>query len=486
MARYVIDEAALTPERARLIEQSLRERMPYLRSFACRFTPPGTRVVRSVFVPVDRRAEFEREVERGHVHVVRDAPVRGANDPDDPKFPGQWALHNPGGFDVGSVTAVAGMDIGAPCGWQFLADHPSAATLPRYALVVDTGVAQVPDLDGVFGPITGLPGSGPHGVDLIDDDLEPLLAADAPDAGTAGNFLARSHGTMTAGIIAARTNNAAGIAGAVGPDGATPLRLVSARALAATSTGQVTGSTADVLCALHYGAVLAASLRQQGLGRLVAVNLSLTSVEAGANPATRARFEEAFAALAAEEVLVLAATGNADNTVTGECDHGPQYPSTSHAPNVLAVGGANADGHPLYCRDVAVAPLAAPATLVDAPTVIPSGDPGTYRCQGTSCAAPLATAAALMVAAARPAIGAADLKHLLVSTALPVPAFSGVPSASLVNVCRALNAPEAAALRPPHLVWEGPTRPLPDPPGAHTGAGGLVPPRNPEPPPEVR
>lgn len=483
-ARYVIEEPLLSPERLEVVGRTLRERIPNLRTRTCSFTPVGTRVLRTIIVPREQRALFEREARRVGIRAVPDGLARGTTDPNDPMYPGQWALHNAGGFDVGSVTAVAGMDIGAPCGWQFLVDHP-AATLPRYALVIDTSIARVPDLDGVFGPVTGVAGGGPHGVDLISDDVEPLVAADNPDAGSGGDFLARSHGTMTAGIIAARTNNTEGIAGAVGPDGTPLLRLVAARALRATSDVEVAGDSSDIICALHYGAVLARSLRENGQGRLVAVNLSLVDVAAGANPSLRARYNDAFAALAAEQVLVVAATGNSDNAETGECNNGPQFPSTSSAPNVLAVSGANADGHPLFCRDVAIAPVAAPATLVDAPTVAPSGTIATRGCRGTSCAAPLATAVALMVATARPAITAADLRQLLISSAVPVPAFLGVPSARIVNVCNALNAPQIPPITRPPPVWERPPR---VPPVERPGGPALpdvIPPRNPEPPPQI-
>ena len=430
---------APTPAGEQRLENLLRGRLRFARSDACPFTPPGTSTLRSITLPGAELPTLRRALDQESIPLLSDSLVRGTQDPNDPEFPAQWGLRNRGGDAVGSTLAVAGIDVGAPCAWQYLQDHPPGSGLPLYALVIDVGAAEVADLQGVFATLTGPPGGGPHGVDLIDHDREPLIPALAPPVGLGALTLAQSHGTMTAGILAARTHNALGIAGALGPASAPRFGLVAARVLRVDAAAQVVGKSADTVCALRYGAVLAAWLRQRHLGRLVAVNLSLTDAHAPAG--LRALYEEAFAALAAEEVLVLAATGNTDPGDPTRCVRGPQYPSTSAAPNVLAVGGVDPAGGPVYCRGAGQVAVAAPAFAIRATTAIAAGAGATHACQGTSCAAPLATAVALLVAAARPALGAAALRSLLIRTALPVAALDGAVSAGVVNACRAVHSP---------------------------------------------
>lgn len=478
--RLFVRELTPPSQRQRVLDAVFRERLGFALSRVCPFNPPGTSYLRSITVPAGRRRALELELEREHLQALPDSLARGSQDPDDPEFPAQWGLRNPGGVETGAVTSVEGIDIGAPCAWQYLQDHPPTSTLPLYALVIDGGVAEITELQTAFAPLSGPPGGGPHGVDFIGHDLEPLIHALDPDAGISENTLALSHGTMSAGIIAAQANNTLGIAGAVGPERTPPFRLVSARVLRVNTQNKLVGTGADTVCALRYGAVLAAWLREGHRGRLVAVNLSLTDPNASEH--LRTLYTEAFAALEAEQVLVLAATGNTDPDDLTRCDGGPQFPSTSAAPNVLAVGGANSAGGPVYCRGAAQVPVAAPAFVIRAPTAIPSGVSATHHCGGTSCAAPLATAVALLVAASRPSLGAVALKELLISTALPVPALSGAVSAGLVNACRALNSPQRPQIVIPVGPPEGWRPPVEHIPTDFRPPIPPIPPRNPEPP----
>ena len=461
----------------------MRQQWPTATWGMCAYNPPGTSPLRTATLSAARARQFEQAAERAGVPLVRDGVTRGMQAPNDPLYPTQWGLENPGDAGFGPITSVAGMDIGAPCGWQYLIDHPSADTTPRYALVIDAGIARIPELDGVIGPLPLFAPGRPLGVDFVGHDMHPLVSAASPDAGFSDPMLALSHGTMTASLLAAVTNNDAGIAGALGPSGTPPFRLVAARTLR-VDDAKVVGNTTDTICALRYGAVLAAWLREHGQGRLVAVNLSLTSPDAAAASPLHTHYEQALAALDAERVIVIAATGNEDEGATmGECNAGPQYPSTSPSPNVLAVGGADADGSPHYCRNAGLPRVTAPAAHMVASTNLVEGAFATYACMGTSCAAPHATAVAMMVATARPTLTAAELKDLLISTAVPVPDFGGVPSPGIVNVCRALMSPQLpVGLRPvvPEIV-----PPLQVPPFERTGGPQVPPirpPIGPEPP----
>jgi hypothetical protein len=116
---------------------------------------------------------LRRHLERrpGILRVEVDTTVTHTSQPDDPRWPDQWGLHHvdmPGAWSIGAESA------------------------PMVVAVLDTGVeAAHPDLEGAVLPgrnvLTGL--------------------ADTSDRGETG------HGTSVAGIVGARANNGAGIAG---------------------------------------------------------------------------------------------------------------------------------------------------------------------------------------------------------------------------------------------------------------------------------
>jgi subtilisin family serine protease len=106
--------------------------------------------------------------------------------PDDPLFADQWALYNIG-QEVGGVAGMPGADVRAPCAWGV---HRGTSSVT--VAIVGTGVDPHPEYaDRLL-----------EGCATVGDPYNSL------DTGPAG-----PKGTHVAGIIAAATNNATGIAG---------------------------------------------------------------------------------------------------------------------------------------------------------------------------------------------------------------------------------------------------------------------------------
>jgi subtilisin family serine protease len=149
-----------------------------------------------------------------------------AADPNDPRFPAQWGLHNTGQLhpitESGYVAknnhmGTADADVDAPEAWDdATADAPGPADDVVVA-VIDTGVdVDHPDLaDAMW--VNTVEQAGVAGVDDDDngyvDDLNgwDFKGNDANPSPAAG--LGASHGTHVAGIVAAERDNATGIAG---------------------------------------------------------------------------------------------------------------------------------------------------------------------------------------------------------------------------------------------------------------------------------
>lgn len=146
-----------------------------------------------------------------------DIVLHGA--PDDPYFDDAWHLLNVGQLDGG----LPGADTNVLAAWEI-----STGEGVQIA-VLDTGVDTThPDLNVV------------HGVDVIDDDLDPY-----PDTSDGGN----GHGTMVAGVAAAIGDNGIGVVGVAPSAG-----IIAMRSLGGGDVGDIydafvlsTDAGADVL-----------------------------------------------------------------------------------------------------------------------------------------------------------------------------------------------------------------------------------------------
>lgn len=250
--------------------------------------------------------------------------------------------------------------------------------------IVDTGVDIAhPDLrDNLWTNPNEAPGNGldddgngftdaPHGWSFTEDSPDPY-----------GDGTGSDHGTAVAGVAAAATDNARGIAGASWNAAFMPVRTVckgSVEALCHTNKG------------ILYAALNGADIITASFGRSVYSETSWlvmqAALEAGA--------------------LVVAVAGNEET----DNDAAPYYPASY--PSVLSVGGTKKDSEENvynYGRSVNVY---APAEAIEA--TAPGG--GYARWSGTSFSVPLVAGVAALAKTANPQSGPEALREQVRLTA---------------------------------------------------------------------
>lgn len=279
--------------------------------------------------------------------------------PSDPYFEQQWGLEA----------------IAAPAAWDWLDEFLPMGAPAVAVAVIDTGVDHThPDM----GPV--LPGYNAidHNSDAMDD---------------------HGHGSHVAGIIAALTDNAIGVAGAAG---AYPVQILPVKVLDAAGRGTTFGVAAGIDWAVASGARV--------------INLSL------GGSAYSQTLADAVAAAQNQGVLVVAAAGNSNSSVDSF------FPAA--LPGVLTVGAVRPDlSRASFSNYGQALDLVAPGTAILAP-VPAAGAMGYSFCdataagpacfaylQGTSMATPFVSAAAALVAMADPSLATAALADRLKSTA---------------------------------------------------------------------
>jgi subtilisin family serine protease len=256
--------------------------------------------------------------------------------------------------------------------------------------VLDTGVSQVPDLDGALLP----------GIDLVNND------ADASDD--------NGHGTEVASVAAARTNNGVGIAGVCGRCSILPVKV-----LGADGSGFASTVARGIAWAVDHGARV--------------VNLSAAGV--ADDPTLDAAIRDAVA----RGVVVVVAAGNA-----GSADPAAGgYPAAS-APDAIRVGGVDRLGalFPWSNRGSWVdvgAPGALAAATKDSAVVLGA--------QGTSLASPVVAGIAGLLLSYAPTLAPAAVKSLVVSSG-PQVAGLDVASGRVVDAAAALAAAGWTAPKP--------------------------------------
>jgi subtilisin family serine protease len=281
--------------------------------------------------------------------VYPDLRLTFADVPNDPSLSTQWNL--------AAVAAQEAWDVG----------HGSGSV--RVA-VIDSGV------DATHADLAG--------------KLVPGYDAAAGSALAAGNSDSVGHGTATAGLIGAATNDGNGLA-SLGYDTAImPIKV-------SDSTGAI--SSASLVRGLYYAADNGARV----------INISL----GGCMPAQPETDAVAYAR--SKNALVVAAAGN-------EAQDGNRVEYPAALPGVIAVGATAFDGtRAFYSNTGSYVDLAAPGGSADGdpghdiPLLLTGG--GVTREAGTSFAAPLVSAAAALVIAARPEATAEQVAEILVKSA---------------------------------------------------------------------
>lgn len=326
-------------------------------------------------------------------HVVRQTAV-----PNDPLLSYEWdmsAIRAPEAWDV--TTGSAQVTVG----------------------VVDTGIdAAHPDLAPNLWTNPGESGGGRetngldddgngriddvHGWDYVDHDAQPQD----------GN----GHGTHVSGTIAARGNNATGVAGLNWSSAIMPLRVLG---------DDGSGYVSDAIRAYTYAARNGARV----------VNASL-----GGPSFSRAEHD---AIAGAPNTLFVVAAGNdgADNDVTLE------YPCDYDLANVVCVAASDHDDTLASFSNYGPANVDLAAPGVDIASTWPGGRYALL--DGTSMASPHVAGAAALVLAHDGTLGVAGLRAALLSSVHPVAALAGrVATGGRLDVAAALSVPPPAPPAP--------------------------------------
>ncbi|MDQ4065689.1 MAG: S8 family serine peptidase [Actinomycetota bacterium] len=205
---------------------------------------------------------------------------RAAALPDDPRFRAQWGLHNRGQLIAGS-SGTKDADIDAPAAWDLAVGRGVTVA------VIDSGVAH--DHPDVRARIAE------GGWDFVDDDDDPYDPS--------------GHGTHVAGIVAATSGDAFGVAGVAPAARILPLRVLNAAGV---------GSADDIASAIAMASSSGARI----------ANVSMVG------PAS----QTVLAAIdAAADLLLVAAAGNEASNV----DVDPVYPCSYASTNVICVAASD-------------------------------------------------------------------------------------------------------------------------------------------------
>jgi serine protease len=233
-----------------------------------------------------------------------------ATNPNDPLFSGQWYLKN---TEVSSVDAITAWDaekgsagiVIAVLDTGVLYDHPdlgrgdvSGKLLPGYDFV--SGTAQANDGGG--------------------RDVDPSDPGDWVDTSDKSNAAFTNcdtsasswHGTRVAGMIGARTNNAAGVAGLSWNSFILPVRVL----------GKCGGTDSDIIAGMRWAAGLPVPGVPTNPTPARILNLSL-----GATGACEPTYRDTIDDLTARKVLVVISAGN----------EGTMVSSPANCPGVAAI-----------------------------------------------------------------------------------------------------------------------------------------------------
>jgi hypothetical protein len=269
-----------------------------------------------------------------------------------------------------------------------------------------------PELPALAGPRIAVIDSG---VDGSHPEFVGKIAAHRSFVGGSALTDSQGHGTLVAGLIAAQTNNAVGVAGI-----AFPSQLLVAKVVRGNRSVSLEAEAEAIRWAVDNGARV--------------INLSLGGLRDPRN-LDRDTFSVLEAAAIkyayARGVVVIAAAGNADQAPSSPWPYA-SYPAA--LPHVLGVGALTKDGAvpPFSNRDPVFVDIAAPGqelistfprqltavrpSCVEQGYTLCAGDEF-RRVEGTSFAAPQVSAAAALMLSVRPKLRPDQVTSLLTRTA---------------------------------------------------------------------
>lgn len=349
--------------------------------------------------------------------------------PNDPLYPsgqaspypavGQWYLRAPAAPVVSSINAEGA--------WNTTTGSSSIVVA-----VLDTGIRpEHPDLAGKLLPGFDFVHTTANGNDGSGNDGDPsdpgdwVSSADLSNSAFSSCTVTSStwHGTQTAALIAAATNNGTGIA-SVGRN----VMLLPVRVL-----GKCGGFDSDIIAGMRWAAGLSVGGVPANPNPARVLNLSLGS--SGSCETGSSTYTDTIATLNGMGVVVVASAGNDDLDVN----------APGNCPGAIAVAGLRHAGTKSGFSSLgSTVALAAPAgncvtengicqypivTAANTGTTTPVSSAYTSGLGevslGTSFSAPLVSGTAALMLSANPALTAAQLRSLLTGTARAFPSTGG-------------------------------------------------------------
>ena len=373
---------------------------------------------------------------RRHRYGAPNDPLYAAGQPVDPgPVAGQWYLRAPSG-EVKSA-------IGAETAWAVTTGNPNVIVA-----VLDTGVRfdhadlktkLLPGYDMITDPVIAGDGNG-RDADPSDPGDYVSAADKAAHPSTFDGCDVQDsswHGTQTASLVGAATDNGIGMASIGRKVRVLPLRVL----------GKCGGYDSDIQAAMRWAAGLDVPGVPSNPTPAAVISMSL-----GSDGACSSSYVSVVSEVTAAGTLVVAAAGNSAGRAVG---------TPANCPGVLAVGGLRHAGTKVGYSDLGPqVAISAPAgncvnlasnepclypivTALNAGTTKPVANSSIYSdawnyAAGTSFAAPLVAGTAALMVSARPSLQPGDLRSLLQSSARPFPKTGGDNGdGSVVPVCKA-------------------------------------------------
>lgn len=324
----------------------------------------------------------------GFLYCEPNIPIRIASQPsNDPLLPDQSYLSTIRATDAWSMTRAAREVVVAVPDTGITVDHPDLRGRLWFNPneTPDNGIDD--DENGVVDDV--------HGANFVDGN------GDITDR--------HGHGTHIAGVIAAVSDNQAGIAGISHNARILPVRILDERGV---------GTLFDVIQGIDYAAQEGAQVINASWGTSIPSRLLLESLERARNA----------------NVLVVAAAGNERRNL----DVIPFYPASVQLDNVLAVGATDLDD-----RLASFSNFGARTVGVGAPGVgiLSTWLNGGYRyLSGTSMAVPQVVGAAALLYGMRSSSNHASIRSALMVGDIVQELDGFVLSSARLNIVRALTA----------------------------------------------
>lgn len=257
----------------------------------------------------------------------------------------------------------------------------------------------------------------------LDNDYDFVSTPDDPDGEDTEANDVNGHGTHVAGIVAAVSDNATGVAGTAPGVSVVPIKVI----------GAYTGTTSDFIEGLEYAADLGVEVANMSLGS--------TAAEIGSRGVTM--MQEAVDYARSKGVVLIAATGNDATDDTYNPATGLYYPAA--CVGVIGVGATGRfDDRASYSNYGPGVDIMGPGGESGAAILSTYPNNRYANLSGTSMAGPHVAGAAALVLSHTPAATPAEVEAALLSTAkdLGAPGWDQYYGFGLVQLRAAIDSME--------------------------------------------